>query len=313
VAPPAARSGSTFNVTITEPRDLYFVVQQPVTPETAQYFSEGYFTVVRTYPEGEQASGRTLVTLDGFETFQTSTTHDVPYRVRTETAPPVMILGAEPSLLVQGQSGVEITLHGAGFREGLEIAFPAPTFGPAAASGVSVTDVQWLEPTTVVVTVDVAADAATGPIDVRVTNPEVVIPNVARLLSVIADSDVDGDGHLDALDCAPSDPTSWSVPAPPTGLTISPSGVLEWTATQDPGGSQVAYEALRAGSALGFDAAVCLPVAPEATSVVDSEQPLEGEGFYYLVGTRNGCALALGPSSMGDRNITAECSAVVAN
>ncbi|MFQ5719099.1 MAG: matrixin family metalloprotease [Acidobacteriota bacterium] len=348
-----------FNVTVTEPRDLYFAIKVPESPPGIMFGSEGYFALTQnngicstntaiqcsvdadcpstTCSAGVCANdpantcavaadcpvcnigstGRSLLTPDDFATIFVTNTFDVMYRVKTETAPPVMLTGASPATLTQGETGTVATLTGNGFVPGAQVDVLAPTFGPHVPSGVTVTSVNVVNSTSIQVTVDVDPAAIPSILDVKLTNPEVVIPNWARLMSLAAAPDSDGDGIIDPLDCLPADPTLWSVPGSTGGtLQVQKTGAdtarILWAPPVDLGGTagvSIVTDATRGvRSALlasgGLDFGSCLANDLTANEVSDATTTPVGETTYYMVAPQNGCGRGpfTGPSGSPNRN-----------
>ncbi len=307
-----------FNVTVNEPRDLYMAFKLPQSPPGISWASEGYFTVAsdtRTCATGGAActssascpggsacvgntTGRTLFTDDGFNTFFISTAFDLLYTVRTETAPPVRITSASPAVLSPGTSGNVVTIGGAGFRPGAQVQFFSPTFGPPQPSGVTVTNVTFVNSSTLQATVDVDAGAPLNFLDVEVTNPEVIIPNRARLMAVDA-VDSDGDGVVDPADCLPADANVWFPPGP-LGATLSASEPvpgtvqLDWSPPASPGATSVVYDVVSGDTATllasaGGNYGTCLSAGQAGTSIQDATPLAPGEVRHYMAAGRNTC------------------------
>ncbi|TDI35492.1 MAG: hypothetical protein E2P03_00755, partial [Acidobacteria bacterium] len=227
-----------FNVTVNQARDLFFVVKQPESGTIT--IADGYFVILNVSdlacsnngipctidPDGSDdctgpasnictgGTGNTIFTEDNFQTYFgfIGGVVDIPYRVRTEIAPAVMITGASPATLNQDASSVLVTISGAGFRAGAQVDFLSPTVNGSGPSGVTVVSTTFISSSTLEVTVDVAANAIPGILDVQVRNPEVVIPNRARLMTLNAGPDSDGDGYTNSGDCAAADPNLWTLP-----------------------------------------------------------------------------------------------------
>jgi hypothetical protein len=126
------------------------------------------------------------------------------------------------------------------------------------------------------------------------------------LLSIALDcatGDLDADGVADAKDCAPSDAATWRITTEARNLLVTgraPTN-LAWSPPQDPGTStSMLYDVLRATSATGFGAAVCLSSDILATSASDTGAgPGPGLTYFYLVRSQNACGGNLGATSAG--------------
>lgn len=111
-------------------------------------------------------------------------------------------------------------------------------------------------------------------------------------------TDTDADQHGDACDCAPGDPTAWGSPQPVTGLAVAGSATtsLTWDDQAPAIGSGAQYDVATGlvsdlhGSA-GYGAATCLASRVGVPSASDARTPAVGDGFYYLVRSRNVCGI----------------------
>ncbi len=154
---------------------------------------------------------------------------------------------------------------------------------------------------------------AAGPYYARVTwssgTPGDYLLSVARnCRSAAAGIDADGDGVLDAQDCAPSDPAVWAAPGEATALNFAdPSdlALLRWLAPTDPGGTGLLFDLLRSGRADDFAAPFCVARDATATSARDVERPTRV--FDYLVRARNACGANLGKRSDGTPRTAGSC------
>ncbi|MFQ5768702.1 MAG: hypothetical protein ACE5ID_12080, partial [Acidobacteriota bacterium] len=288
-----------FNVTINQPRDLFFLVKQPETPVGAAATTQGTFALAHDAGIG-MASNNTLFTNDNFTSFFMTTRFDVVYRVRTETAPPVMLTGAMPATVTQGDTGTTITLTGAGFQPGAQVAFLTPAFGPAVPSGVTVTGVTFVSSSQLDVTVDVDPGAPVGFLDAQVANPEVIIPNRARLMSTLAAPDTDGDGFIDAIDCAPTDATLWATPGAVGQMAVNVTepvpgtARVAWSPSSAPGSTAdrfrvVSGPAAALRSMTGPDFGTCLADQLLLQSTDDPAALAVGEISIYMISETNAC------------------------
>jgi hypothetical protein len=126
------------------------------------------------------------------------------------------------------------------------------------------------------------------------------------------DPDIDGDGALNAADCAPLDSGSHAVPGEAGGLEIA-GDTLSWTGLDGQAGPAVLYDLIRGGVADlfvddGVDGAVCLAGSDPGPSIVDGDDPVPGEARYYLIRGRNICGLGpFGWSSSGAPRVNTAC------
>jgi len=114
--------------------------------------------------------------------------------------------------------------------------------------------------------------------------------------------DSDQDGTPNDVDCAPTDPETWSMPGPAGGLGVSKFGFsnLSWSPPAAPGGSSVTYDVLRSLAGADFAAAGCVVSNTATTLATDPLLPGSGGTFYYLIRVRNDCGETLGADSGGD-------------
>ena len=328
-----------FNVTVNIARDMYFAIKIPESPPGIVFAAEAYLALGQNNAacsgSGQACSvdadcpgpnnlcdtgstGRSLFTPDDFATIFVTSTTDVVYRVKTETAPPVSLNSASPSVLTQGDTGTVVTLTGSGFVSDAVVEFLAPTFGPHVPSGVTVTNVNFVSSTTLEVTVDVDVAAIPTDLDVKLVNPEVVIPNWARLLSLQAAADGDGDGVVDPADCQPANPNLWSVPGTigntvQVQLTAADTARVFWSSPTDAGGVVAAItlmsdvtkgprSTLLASGGLNFGS--CLANDLLVNEVTDATPTGPGETLFYMVASQNGCGRGpfTGPAGTPNRN-----------
>lgn len=120
--------------------------------------------------------------------------------------------------------------------------------------------------------------------------------------------DADGDGVPDASDCAPGDPSAWSVPGEATGLTLEGSPAtttLRWSPPAVPGGSVVLYDLVRSAAAGDFTGATCVASDLTTPAATDSGAPVRA--FFYLVRAGNACGGNLGTRSDGVPRVAGSC------
>jgi uncharacterized repeat protein (TIGR01451 family) len=161
------------------------------------------------------------------------------------------------------------------------------------------------------VTIVVAAPITPGPITnllrasmaVRDSSPG---NEVSAEATQVGSPDSDGDGVSDASDCAPSNPTVWSVPADAIGLHF-PAGktLLRWSGPSAPGGVTVQYDLLRSNVAANFLSPGCVALNITATSASDLAVP--ADVFCYLVRSENICGGNLGTGSGGTPRTGGSC------
>ena len=108
--------------------------------------------------------------------------------------------------------------------------------------------------------------------------------------------DGDADGVTNENDCAPGDPTAWSVPSPAYGLTLSQATIdnLNWSAPLAPGATGVTYDVLRSGDVTDFTSASCVESGGTNTTSTDTATPAPDEVHFYLIRVQNSCGSTLG-------------------
>jgi hypothetical protein len=103
-------------------------------------------------------------------------------------------------------------------------------------------------------------------------------------------TDTDGDGLVDALDCAKTDAATQWAPVEVQNLRVSgqPTSTDSWDSQAAFVGTGVAYDEIRGtlSHLVGFTDQQCLSPATTATSSTDGGTPPAGDGFYYLVRAR---------------------------
>ena len=126
--------------------------------------------------------------------------------------------------------------------------------------------------------------------------------------------DIDGDGLAAACDCNDGDDSVWTAPGEARALIVvrgsAGDAVLGWAPPQFPGGSPLAYDAIRSASPQDFsEAGTCLSVEFEQLSATDAVVPPAGGGFFYLVRAKNACPAIgpLGSSSSGTPHTAPAC------
>lgn len=116
-----------------------------------------------------------------------------------------------------------------------------------------------------------------------------------------------------AADCDDALDEHWAVPGTVRNLRFESPTVLRWDLPGAPGSTSSAlrYDVLRSGVAAGFLLADCIEFGdgPDPATI-DTEQPLAGRVFYYLVRGRNACpggVGSLGSDSGGAEREGASC------
>ncbi len=113
-------------------------------------------------------------------------------------------------------------------------------------------------------------------------------------------SDPDSDGYA-ACDCDNANPFVWSTPGEAVDLRLGKgagnAAQLAWLSPVKPGGSSIAYDALRSSNAADFvSPAICLSVpVPSSPACSDGSDPAPGSAFFYLVRGTNACPAGVGP------------------
>ncbi|MFQ5720200.1 MAG: S8 family serine peptidase [Acidobacteriota bacterium] len=106
-------------------------------------------------------------------------------------------------------------------------------------------------------------------------------------------TDTDGDG-FGACDCDDTNPAAWNPPGEVGPLVVTSGGgaaFLDWTPPAEPGSTSVSYDTVRSASAGDFFAgASCVETTDGGdTTATDTQFPLSGATFFYLVRAGNGC------------------------
>jgi hypothetical protein len=105
-------------------------------------------------------------------------------------------------------------------------------------------------------------------------------------------TDSDGDGLIDQLDCNSADATIQWAPIEVQGVMINghPTSTDSWTSQASFVGSGVVYDEIRGSISqiVGFTDESCLTPATTLTSSSDPAVPPLGDGFYYLVRASGG-------------------------
>jgi len=164
-----------WNVTINEPRDVWVILNQPPSPTGIAFITQGFFVLVGRTTGGAARVGRTLLTQNGGSSWGTLSA-DVFYDLLTEKAAPVMINSASPSFFEEGQRG-NVDVVGTGFESGATVDF---------GTGVTVNSVTFIDSHTLRANIKVTSSGAVAdrPVNVTVTNPGAVFPNVSRIFTI---------------------------------------------------------------------------------------------------------------------------------
>lgn len=125
--------------------------------------------------------------------------------------------------------------------------------------------------------------------------------------------DSDGDGVVDASDCAPFDASAYAPPAEVSGLVFAPNKTdFSWSSLAAQAGPGIRYDAMR-GEVLelpvgGGASETCVGSGLSATTASEAGAPAAGGSFYVLVRGRNVCATgSYGTSSNGTPRVTNAC------
>ncbi len=281
-----------WNVTVNQARTIFVVMNQPASPPGISFLTQGYFDLVTCRTTSGSCTGnrvgRTLITQDGGATWGTVTNADLFYDLILEADPPVMVTGASPSSLDQGQTA-DVTITGVGFVNGATVEIP----------DVTVNNVTYMSPTTLVanVTANVTGLTSDQPTSITVRNPDVVFPNTARLLTIIPSGDSDGDLVPDSQDCAPLDPLAWYPATEVTNVTITDLGAttqISWDSQDALNGTGTSYDVVtgQVTSLIvnnGYVLSSCGVNDQPDTPYVDSNIVGTGDARYWLVRATNSC------------------------
>ena len=130
--------------------------------------------------------------------------------------------------------------------------------------------------------------------------------------SELAVNDGDGDGFLDALDCAPLDDQTWAQPTEVQDLTVSHNQMtnittLSWSPPVNLGSTSVVYDAMYSTDASDFLSATCIAVDTVDTFAVDATAPPPGTVRNYLARAENNCGLGSTGETGGALRQTVDC------
>jgi hypothetical protein len=118
-----------------------------------------------------------------------------------------------------------------------------------------------------------------------------IAANCRPTLDPVADDD--GDGVVNAEDCAPLTPGVFNAPLEIENVRFPATDTIEWDSAVPGGGPDTVHDLLRGiiGElpVSGAESEVCLLPDSPPTFVVDPDLPPPGQGFYYIVRGHNEC------------------------
>lgn len=124
--------------------------------------------------------------------------------------------------------------------------------------------------------------------------------------------DSDGDGIVDACDCAPNDGAAFDGPSEVTGDSFLNKQTYTWTSIAPLTGPAPVYDVARGDiphlrSSRNFSGATCISSGQSTVNYTDQQTPAADVAFYYLVRARNSCGIgSYGKNSSGlTRSVTA--------
>ncbi|HKY31505.1 MAG TPA: matrixin family metalloprotease [Candidatus Polarisedimenticolia bacterium] len=291
-----------WNVTVTQAQDVWILINQPESDPNITFLTEGFFALVAQTQGGAARVNNTRLTINGGASWSTFTQGDVFYDLILEADPPVMITGASPASMNALQTA-DVDINGLGFQMGAAV-----DFGPF----VTVNNVTFMSPQQLRANITVAAVPGTAPVavNVKVTNPDVVFPNVARVFSLVPVQDTDLDGTPDTEDCAPGDSSIQHPATEVANLLVADLGgstQLTWDSQDMASGTATVYDVVTgiAGdlrTTPGYGMAQCGADNHADSPFVDMnpDPPLDGIR-YWLVRAFNGCTA--GSGTYGDSNV----------
>ena len=124
--------------------------------------------------------------------------------------------------------------------------------------------------------------------------------------------DSDDDDIINDCDCAPYDGTAFDLPSEIQNLRMLADKVgLEWDSDAANSGTGTTYDVMRGSAAefpVGSGAAETCPDQTSGTTSSDTDEPLEGGSFYYLVRGGNTCGYgSYGTDSLLQERMTTAC------
>ena len=126
-------------------------------------------------------------------------------------------------------------------------------------------------------------------------------------------NDADVDGVCGDVDCAPNDPTAFTVPQEVTGVTVGPdNATLSFDSAAPGAGTGTLHDVLRGGldqlPVGNKPSEMCVASGVQGTTVTDMTTLVPGTGFWYLVRGRNVCgAGTYGLTTGGTPRISTAC------
>ncbi len=120
--------------------------------------------------------------------------------------------------------------------------------------------------------------------------------------------DGDLDGFEAPLDCDDADANNWLIPGEVPELLFDDPVLLGWMPAADPGGALPTYTVLRSEDPADFGGpgVICLDPLGLDLQATDTDSPLSGQLFSYLVRAVNGCGE--GPLGFGRVGISCDCA-----
>jgi hypothetical protein len=125
-------------------------------------------------------------------------------------------------------------------------------------------------------------------------------------------ADGDGDGVADACDCSEASATIWSTPGEVRAVAWIDESTLRWSPPLEPGGAPGTprYDTIRSESESDFlDSALCVETDDGSDlEATDTDVPLLGNVFHYLVRAENDCGAGpIGGGTSGSRPPALAC------
>ena len=130
---------------------------------------------------------------------------------------------------------------------------------------------------------------------------------------LVGTNEYDDDGDLRdecAGDCNDANWSVWALPGEASNLKFSTTSRLDWLRPVPVGGisSSISYDTLRSSLPQGFASGVCVETNGADTTTTDTQTPLAGKLYYYLVRGENVCGAGpLGSGSNGIQQVGRNC------